>query len=283
MLASRTALIALALSTLCASAHAELSLEACSDAYTDGQEDRLAGRVFSARARFEQCKDASCPDAIVEDCKRWLAEVEAELPTVVIAATNLAGAPIAHLSVSIDGVPVAPEALSAPIVVDAGAHVFRLTAPGFAAARIERSLRPEDRAYSIHALLHPPRPHARSSAARRARAPAPATPAPTSFPVLASVLAGVGVVSLGSAVYFGVSAKRRYDQLETECAPHCSGAQGDSVRSKMLLSDLALATSVVALGASAWIFFSARTEPSTVAVSLEPRRDGGQLQLRLRF
>ena len=169
-----------------------------------------------------------------------------------------------------------------PIVVDAGAHVFRLTAPGFAPAEIERSLRPEDRAYPIHAVLHPPRPRAHSSARRSSHPPVqPATS--TSFPVLAGVLAGVGVLSLGGAVYFGVSAKRRYDQLETECAPRCSSAQGDSVRSKMLLSDVALATSVVALGASAWVFFSARAEPGAVALSLEPRGDGGQFRLRLRF
>src|SRR4051794_16663268 len=70
----------LSLTTLAASARA-VSVEACSDAYTKGQEERLAGRLLSAREQFRLCRDPTCPSAVVPDCTRWIAEVEADLPT----------------------------------------------------------------------------------------------------------------------------------------------------------------------------------------------------------
>jgi len=186
------------------------------------------------------------------------------------------------LQARIDGARLTPEELGHPVVVDAGPHVFRLEAPGYGAQQIEHSMRPEDREFPIRAVLHPPRLHDQSPVASSPPAPNAQT-TPTPFPIAAVSLAGVGVVALGGAVYFGISAKHRYDQLAAECAPRCTAAQGDSVRSKVLLSDIALATSLVAFGASALFYFSAKPDAQATALSVEPRADGAYLRLRFAF
>ena len=265
---------------------ADVTVEACSDAYTKGQEERLAGRLFNARSQFHICDDNTCPNAIVQDCKRWTAEVEADLPTVAVKAANLTGDRIENLNVWVDGALIPRDELERPVVVDAGPHVFRFEAPGFEPVQVEHSMEPEDRALAIEAVMHPILKPATPSAALEEHAleqkPAPRPTKP--FPAAAATLTGVGVVALGGALYFGLSAQHQFNEYQDSCGHHCSPAQRKSVDTKALISDIALGASALAFGAAAWFFFSAAPDSkASAALGVEPRADGGRMRLRLTF
>ena len=270
---------------LAGAARADVSVEACSDAYTKGQEERLAGHLYSARTLLNVCSDPTCPTAIVRDCERWVTEVAADLPTVLVHATDAAGRPINDLKITVDGANVAVADLAKPFVLDVGQHVLRFEAAGYEPLEVQPSLRPRDHEVPVNAVLHlnaPPQ--------SVALAPLPGNAAQSSnqpskpVPVAAVALASVGVVALGTSIYFGLSAKSKYDDLKAECAPNCSQSSADSVHTKAVVSDVALGATIVAFGAAAWFYFGASPNPqSATALGVEPTRDGARARLRIAF
>lgn len=261
-------------------AHAD-AIQVCADAYTKGQEERLAGRLLSARTLFQTCADPTCPAAVVPDCQRWVTEVEADLPTAVIKVTDTAGRVPTGLSVFLDGQSVPLDALGKPYVLSPGPHVLRVEAPGYQALELDPALRPEDRQLPIHALLRFA-PASTPVAAPDLNAAPPSSSKPV--PVAAITFAAVGTVALGTSLYFGLSAKSRYDDLKSECAPNCAQSRIDTVNSKALVSDIALGASLVAFGAAAYFYFSAKADaPAAAALRIEPTPQGASARLRFAF
>src|SRR5882724_8938561 len=148
-----TAYVLLSLTSFAQLARADVNVEACSDAYTQGQEERLAGHLLNAQKQFGICADPTCPKAIVNDCQSWIDEVAADLPTVLIKTTNEAGQPVANLKVTVDGASVSQAKLAQPLVLDAGPHVLRFEAPGYEPLQVEPSLRAHDHEVPISAVL----------------------------------------------------------------------------------------------------------------------------------
>jgi hypothetical protein len=104
------------------------------------------------------------------------------------------------------------------------------------------------------------------------------------LPAAAIAFAGVGVVALGSSLVFGLSAKSKYDNLKTTCAPTCAESQVDSVHTKAVVSDVALATSALAFGMAAYFYFSAEPEKAgATALAVEPSLNGARARLRVSF
>ena len=276
------AVASLSLISFAPAAHAEQTVEACSDAYTKGQEERLAEHLYSAQKQFDLCADPSCPKAIVSDCERWTSEVVLDLPTVLITTTNVSGQTVPGLKVTADGVLVSASQLQKPLVLDGGQHVLRFEAPGYEPLQIEPSLRARDHEVPISAVL---RPIALASALKPTvvdTAPRPASS--HALPVAALTLTGVGVVALGTSIFFGVTAKSKFDELKSSCAPRCDASQAYAVHTKAVVSDVALATSLVAFGAAAYFFFSAEPEKAgATALGVEPTPSGARARLRVTF
>ncbi len=276
------ALLPLSVVLCSATAYAD-NLQVCSDAYTKAQEERLAGHSFSARLQLQVCAQSICPETVVHDCSQWLTEVETTLPTIVVSAKDSVGHPVPHLEVFLDGVSIPAQQLTQPIFLDVGAHNLRFEAPGYESVQLNPFLRAGDRDLQVSAALlvnraAPPPPVGAdagtpsvSRAGRSASAPA-------------IVFAAVGTVALGGAIYFGLSASSRYNELKSQCDTHCTQSQADSVHNKQLIADIALATSVVAFGAAAWFYFSAEpAHAGATALGLAPTPDGARAQLRVAF
>ena len=245
----------------------------CATAYAKGQDDRLAGRLYDARTAFKRCSVPTCPDALVHDCANWASEVEADLPTVVIHVTDTRGRLLPSLRAFADGNPIAASDLKGPLVLEAGPHSLRFEAAGYEPAEVQTALRPTDRQLEVRATLYAPGEKARAKASDSRR---------SGVPTLSLALAGVGALALGTSAYFGIAARRQYDHLEQSCAPNCLQADADAVESKALISDIALGTSLVALGAAAWIFFGTADEPRA-AVVVSSRVSGGDASVRVTF
>lgn len=254
--------------------HAEPAVAECSSAYARGQQERLAGRLFTARAAFMACNTVTCASAMAADCARWQAEVEADLPTVRVKVSDVRGQPVLGLQVFADGARIPAAQLAAPLILEAGPHELRFEALGFESVRAEKALRPSDREVEILVIMHPPI--------------VPAAPADTgtparSIPTASVVLAGAGVVALGGALYFGLKAQGQYRDLKRDCAPLCSQSDSDSLYTKAVIADVALVTAVVAFSASAWLYFSRPAAHPATALHVQSRPGGAQLSLATSF
>ena len=244
--------------------------EACSVAYARGQEERLAGRLYNARAAFQQCASAGC-SALAADCSRWVREVEADLPTLRVTVRDERGRAVDNLRVLIDGVAIPLATLAAPIVLEAGPHELQFDAPGYQALRLEKALRPSDREVAVVVTLRPPQAPVSDNRAG-------------GVPTASWLLAGVGAVALGGSIYFGVTANDEYQELKQSCAPRCEPSASDHLYRNAVISDVALATSLVAFAASAVLYFTRGSKPAAAsALNIAPAARGQQARVRMSF
>src|SRR6185312_12809902 len=79
-------------------------VDVCISAAEQSQVQRRDAHLRAARAQLVLCARDACPRAIQKDCKRWLGEVEAAMPTVVIHAVDPSGGDIVGARALVDGV-----------------------------------------------------------------------------------------------------------------------------------------------------------------------------------
>jgi hypothetical protein len=157
-----------------------------------------------------------------------------------------------------------------------------------ASTPIERTLGVGEKNAAITVALEPVPPAAPQEGApeRATREPPtrdqPASSSDSGVPTASIVVGSVGVIALGVAVGFGVSAGSDYRALEKDCAPGCSSGQTEGVSRKARIADIARATGAVALGAALWIYFD-RDDSRAVAIGISPTPTGPQGRLRASF
>jgi hypothetical protein len=234
--------------------------EACVHAVDRAQVARLDGKLREAREGLLTCARPVCPNEIREDCTRWLAEVEASLPSVVIETVWADGHPATAVSVTLDGEPL-PEAGDArAVTLDPGAHTFRFEVSGATPVEIRNVVHEGERNRLIHVTFTPTAPPA-PPIAPPSPPPAPEptlryTPMPPAMwqpspaethegsaargpiPVPAYVLGGFALVGFGGFAYFGLEGTNRLDTLRATCVHTCSPSDVTSARSEILVGDI---------------------------------------------
>jgi len=109
---------------------ADTTKEQCVKANTDGQTFRLDGKLSAARARFDACSDASCPDLVRNDCVQRRNELDRAQPTIVFDVKDANGGDVSAVSVSVDGHPLSDKLDGRALPVDPGEHTFAFAATG---------------------------------------------------------------------------------------------------------------------------------------------------------
>ena len=66
------------------------SIDECVLSHRRGQELRQSGAVRAARAALVACGGTACPGPLRDDCVRWVAELDRQIPTLVVAARDAA-------------------------------------------------------------------------------------------------------------------------------------------------------------------------------------------------
>ncbi len=249
--ARRTSLMCAALAILaCAVARGQTADDACMAAPVEGQKLRQAGRLLDARARFSHCAIASCPPEIVQDCTRWVAELETTLPSVVLAARDGGGADVTGVRVSIDhGPPI--DLTGRGLALDPGRHhfVFRRSGSPDLEQQIMLLEGEKNRAVTATFADHPSQE---------------LTHRP--IPVIAWV-AGIGAVfALGSFATFGALGVS--ERSSSHCDTGCTADQKTSVDAKLLAADVSLVVGVVALAAATVIYLVRPTVRRPVSATL---------------
>jgi hypothetical protein len=267
--------------------------EACVAAADQAQTLRDEGKFRAARAQMMACARDACPALVRRDCDKYLADLDAAQPTVVLGARDAKGNDVAGTRVLLDGVPLVDHLDGKPIAIDPGEHTFRYETSGAASVEQHAVIRVGEKNRILTAILMastavvakpipvapPPKP----------TEPEEASPsAPLNVPVASVVLASVGVVAGVGFAYFGLSGQSDVSNLRATCAPNCAQSQVDSARTKLIVSDVALGVGVVSLAAAAWIFFhrgpqqTASTQ-SAFQADVQPRPGGGVASFTARF
>jgi hypothetical protein len=227
----------------------------CNDAYVQGQRLRRAKKLLDARRAFMLCARPPCPTAFQPECAKWLGEVDDQTPTVVVVVQ---GMPVgARGSVQIDGQPFSESVDGIARPLDPGIHEVRVTVEG--KELVQRATVVEGTKAQRIVLTLPTNEPASMPVARRPISP------------WTNAAGSVGVAALGSFAFFGIRGLAlRSDVLD--CTPKCPPSEVDDARRQFLFADISLGVSVVALGVTAYLYFSRSTDPRPTALPSWPLR-----------
>jgi hypothetical protein len=241
----------------------------CLDAHVDAQQLRGAGKLRAAKEKLLACSAKACHSLVRVDCTRWLSEVSASLPTVIVAAKDSAGNDLSEVKVSVDGETLLARLDGKAIEIDPGRHKLRYEHEGSAPVETEVLVNEteKDRALSVTFAS----PEQKPARAQR---------------VLPWALVGLSVVAVGSFAYFGWTGNKRLDDMTGQggCAPRCNPDDRDAVKRRFLVADVSLGIGVLSLGAAAVLFFAIPTsESSSSLVGVRPIAGGAITEWRTRF
>ena len=242
--ASKLALgVAVALAIVADAGDAPAADEACFQSYTEAQARRRKNELARTKESLRACLAPACPALLRTDCQAWLAEVEAETPSIAIDTD----APPGPSAVTVDGRSVM---LRENVVLDPGPHRIRVeTARGVREITIELHKGEKKRRVLV-------------SFVEAARPPSTVTtrPVPAGF----WIASAVSVLALGTFGVAGGIGLQDQSSLEDRCAPRCPPEDSDRVSRTFLVADVALGVSVVA-ATTALVFLLTRPSVTTTA------------------
>ncbi len=275
-----------ALSTWSFAARAD-DKEACIQGAEQGYALKRDNKLVAAKKLLQTCAGPTCPGALAPSCVEWLAEVEAALPTVVVAAQDEAGHDVRSVAVYSDGQLVAKEIDGTPIPLDPGPHELRFELAGHASRRLDVVIRAgeKNRALRVRFEGGPP------SASGKPRGPTAPTPA-SRGPAIASLV--IGGMSLDLAIVTGVIALVAKNELDDQCPTRetCPESERDTIeraKTTALVSTIALPVGAVGIGIGALLLALSTPKkpaarPTTISTfSIEPWLGGGAGGVRGHF
>jgi hypothetical protein len=237
------------LSIACGStARADDTKRACVAASLDGQTLRKQDKLIEARDKLRTCASESCPEVVRSRCTRWLSDLDAEIPTVIVRVMDAAGNDVLDVDVAIDG---HASKLGRPEVLDPGEHTV-VVKRASGETKADKFLLVDGE----HARILTVRLANASTPARAAEPPPSATRSEAhggGVPIGAWILGAVGVGSLGSFVYFILEASSDYSKLSSVCSPNCKASDITPLTQDADVAYVSIGVGIAALaGAVTW-------------------------------
>lgn len=239
-------------------AHAA-DVKSCVAASERGQVARQQMKLLEARQAFIECSAQSCPRLVKSSCVEWVHEIEASLPSVVIAVENEIGKDLTTAKVELDGESIAQgKALN----LDPGEHVITVHAKGYQDATVPIVAREGEHRRVISVRLEKS-PSSRGADSTNLLSPKVTTPSNESGSIrpITWITGGLALATLGSFAIFGLTGRAKAEQLRDTCAPTCSVAARDDVKMRYIVADVSLVAAAV-FGAIA-IVSALTTTPSS--------------------
>lgn len=217
----------------------------CLDAHAEGQALRKRSALAAAKEAFERCGVDACPTAVRSDCVTWFGEVDRAQPSIVVKALDAVGASTTSVSTDIDGKRMRDKLDGLPIVLDPGPHALRFQGPDGAVIEMPLLLAEGERNKVVSVDFT-----------------RPLEPYRLTVPTL--VLGATSLVGLGFFIGFGAAGKSDQSELEDTCAPRCAQDAADAMRTKFVVADVGLVTSILAAGGALTFFFLQERGPAPV-------------------
>jgi hypothetical protein len=242
----------------------EVSKNSCLQAYEGSQENRKAQALRVAHQQLLVCASDACPPIVRTDCIRWLGEVEAALPSIVLEARG-PGGPVLDVTVHLDGAPLATQLDGHPVEIDPGLHTVTFERAGSPTLEQKVIVREGEKNRLVSVDWTP-------APAAVALPPEKAAPVVLERPVPVSVYAVLGVAALGF-VDFAVAGslglvKKQELERSPPCAPFCPANDVLYVKTTYAVADVGLAVGVAGLIASGIVFLTRPERPAAPRTAL---------------
>lgn len=243
--------------------------ESCASAFERGQELERAGHLRSAQRTFLRCAAPTCPAVLSPHCVAAAQRVEAQIPSIVIAARGSGGEDLADVRVLVDGEVVAERLDGKAIPIDPGSHRVRFEHRGAPPVEREILIRVGERNRAVDvSFTIPPPPDP-------LRAPSPPPPAPRRSPleipaIVALAAGGAGVVTGGVAGAIALANKLDLDRncpTKATCDPSRRG-QIDAMKTQSTIATAGLAIGAAGLALGAVLFIVAKRPPRAAKTSV---------------
>lgn len=244
----RTGLALLIVAGMARSAHAD-NVQKCVDASERGQKAQRAGKLSDAKAAFLECAAEKCPGVVKQACAGWLDDVNAALPSIVVAVTDADHHDIVAAKVTVDG---KPAALGHAVQLDPGSHTVAVEADGYDSNGDSLVARENEKGRTITIVLTkhvdkvpapPPPPVHDESHGREIR--------PITW-----FTGGLAVAGLASFTTFAILGRTQADNLRATCAPFCADSDRSSAHTKYLIADISLVAAIVLAGVSVYTYLT---------------------------
>jgi hypothetical protein len=237
----------------------------CLAAYEQSITLRDQHALNAARAQLLICASTTCPEEVRSECSRRVEEVNAQVPTLVFEVRDHNGNDLSEVSVTMDGVLLAPRLDGTAFSIDPGEHAFVFNAEGTVTVTKRFVIRDSEKGRREKVVLEPePAPALAATPAPLpappVQAPPPAQPQASNDDLrIAGVIAGAtAVAALGVALYEDISAHSQYAASKRAAQ---SGDASERAKTHGLYTDAKQAQTIaiviasvgaVALGASAY-------------------------------
>jgi hypothetical protein len=225
----------------------------CADAYAEAQQSMRSTALLKARDQLKVCARDSCLALIRKDCVAWLDEVNAGIPSVVVAAKGPNGKETLDVRVSVNGEEVASKLDVKAIELDPGTFTMRFERPGSAPIEKEVVLRQGQKNKLVEVDFG-------VSKGDKRRA------------ILPWILGGVGVGLMAGGAAFWLKSESDRSDLQGSCAPRCAQDDVDSIKTQRVVGDVLFGVGVVVVGTAAvWLLTDPSRNKSSSAAFLTPR------------
>jgi hypothetical protein len=248
---------------------------ACTVAYTGAQRLRKKGQFRAAKAQLEACARPACSPVLRGDCTQWLGEVDAAMPSVVVAARMPSGDDAMNVRVLVDGAVLTEKVGGLAVEVDPGPHVFRFEAPGGQPIEKQFVIREGEKARRIDVAFAAATGATTAVAATAAanpdsseeQVPPPESKGPSlwrTIPAPTYVLGGLAVVGLGLGAALEIAGLGKRSDLDA-CKPRCATDAVGSARNTVLAGDISVGVGLAAAAGAVYFYVTRPAVRATVA------------------
>lgn len=262
------------------------TVQECVSASVAGQEAQKRGALFSARRELERCADPACPQLVRTDCTRWLEEVLAAQPSLIVVV-RLDGVDQPEARVLVDGAAWLERLTGRPQDVEPGAHELTVELGATRSARQVVVVQGEKNRVVTFELksdapvITPPvvEPEKKDPPVVTVTTPPPPEKPPvleSSFPTLPMIFSGVAVVGGVAFAGLGLSGKGKLESLLAQpCAETktCNPAEVLAIQREFLAADISLGVGIASAvtAAGLWWWWASKLPPeATPSVGLAP-------------
>jgi hypothetical protein len=236
----------------------------CASAAERAQTLRDAAKLRAASSELVTCARASCPTVVREDCAKWLAEVQGQMPSILVRARDARGRDVAGVRVLVDGTPLVARLEGVAVGIDPGPHRLRFEAAAGAVEEVDLVINETEKRRVVGVAFRVP---LEVDGTAPSIGPEPAPPSERSTVPL-YVVGGIGVAALVSFAFFEVGGQSHYAHLRDTCAPthSCDPADRDAAHAELVAGVVSLATAAVAAGVFTWLVLRSDT-PRRAAIA----------------